>query len=117
MILPVRMLAFMTENDVRPVTIPDSYGHTVSDGLAAVFYHGQNESCLAADYHLRSKYCSVSMGDVIEWEGFGNFLVASLGFYKLADVEYAEYKNLPRRDDRGTMDRILWVMKKRSNVQ
>jgi hypothetical protein len=93
-IVNVRMLANHDGNSVvRPVKV----GYTDGSLLDGVFYYGQNEFC--DDENVTSKFCSVSVGDVIELPYDGdNYIVLPCGFYKLTDNEYDTYMNLPRED-------------------
>lgn len=90
----VHMLAFDEHNNVvRPVDVPESRltGKLV-DILDAVYYFGQNE------FQPKRLYCSVSAGDVIEWEGSHYMVCRPGGFRKLTPEELESYKAEPRRD-------------------
>lgn len=88
MIVKVRMLAFGEPGEVRNVMIPNETPE--AEVLDAVFHWGQN------DFQPQN-HCSVSMGDVIEWQD-GLHIVCSVGFRKLTAEEYAEYEAMDRRD-------------------
>lgn len=91
--IPVLMLAFSDEtDDFRLVDVPDEEvdGATLAEILERVFYWGQN------DFQPKQK-CSVSCGDVIQWDG-ENYLVCSIGFRKMTPDQMSEYKAIVRRD-------------------
>lgn len=91
MIVKVLMLAFH-DDTIREVNVPDSnYAVDSDEILHAVYKYGQNE------IQPIPKTCSVSIGDVIEWNG-KHHIVRPIGFSLLTDDELAQYKSLPRQD-------------------
>lgn len=102
----VRMLAFM-DGEIREVNLPDdefARCEGTLDVLSLTFRYGQN------DFQPINDRCSVSVGDVIEYDG-GLYVVCTTGFRKLSQQEYDEYLKVERPS------RSLHVMMKmKSNV-
>ena len=91
----VEMLAFGDKDEIREVTLPEGEAT-----LELIYMHGQNE--VQPLYHP-----SVSMGDVIQFEG-QKWIVAAVGFKALSDEQYTAYVATERRD-RGYVYRdLLW---------
>lgn len=87
MIVNVRMTAFM-DGEIRAVNIPDD---TPADNvLDEVFRLGQN------DFQPIKDRCSVSVGDVIEYDGL--HMVGAIGFFKITDEQFKELMAMPRRE-------------------
>lgn len=93
MIFKVRMLAFGDPGDVREVDVPDeeisrktTKTSTQSFMLELIFKYGQN------DFQPK-KMPSVSMGDVIEYDG-KLFVVCALGFNELKAEKLALYEEM-----------------------
>jgi len=88
MIVNVHMLAFMN-GEIRPVELP---GEIVAfkSVLDEVFHYGQNDFC--EDTELRQKCCSVSAGDVIELNNGEYWFIRMVGFKKMTQKEFDEYK-------------------------
>jgi hypothetical protein len=82
----VEMLAFGDHDEIRIVSIPEDK----EQSLENVFYYGQN------DFQPKP-HPSVSVGDVINYEN-EKYLVAGIGFKKLNQDEYENYKSLSRRE-------------------
>ena len=86
----VLMLAFNEDtNKVRTVDVPDTKltGKAKHD-LGYIFHFGQN------DFQNDPSHYSVSMGDVIEYNG-EYFLVKMVGYQRLTSDELDRYKALP----------------------
>lgn len=89
MIFKVEMLAF-GDGQIREVGVLHPTLDDRENLLDQIYYFGQND--------FQPKRCpSVSVGDIIHLDN-EKHIVASLGFRKLSDEEYAEYKASPRRD-------------------
>jgi len=82
----VEMLAFGEPDEIRIVNIPNN----VEPSLENIFYYGQN------DFQPKA-HPSVSVGDVINYQN-EKYLVAGIGFKKLNQDEYENYKSLNRRE-------------------
>jgi hypothetical protein len=85
----VHMVAFSEHDSIRTVTLPEEHtvGKSSQDLLDLVFHYGQN------DFSPSDEHYSVSVGDVIELEGF--YLVLSIGFKKISEGEFEEYLKTP----------------------
>ena len=88
----VEMLAYHNEpNKTRGVDVGT---YDPADGLDAllnkVFYYGQN------DFQPIINCCSVSVGDVINFEG-QKYLILPIGFQRMTPEEYKEYRECSRR--------------------
>lgn len=93
----VQMFAFQPEFCRRPVDVPQetylNYG--IRNLLDQIYHFGQNE------IQPVEGICSVSTGDVIEipmGDTIDFYLVQTLGFEKLTQQEYNNYRSLNRED-------------------
>lgn len=82
----VEMLAFGDPGEIRIVSIPDDK----EQSLENVFHYGQN------DFQPKA-HPSVSVGDVVTYQN-EKYLVSGIGFKKLNQTEYENYKSLGRRE-------------------
>ena len=88
----VEMTAFEGNGIFREVTIPDEESNKTGDDLLeAVFKYGQN------DFQFGGGRISVSTADVIHLNG-EKWLILGIGFKKLTDEEYRQYRETPIRD-------------------
>ncbi len=97
MIVEVEMLAFMGNDFIRIVDIPDEEYDTAEKLSVPVYYWGQN------DFQPRPQRCSVSAGDVFPFKD-KKHLFLSFGICQLSDTEYQEYRSIDRRE------RLFWRM-------
>ena len=91
----VEMLAFGDKDEIREVTLPEGEAT-----LELIYMHGQNEV-------QPLDHPSVSMGDVIQFEG-QKWIVAAVGFKALSDEQYTAYVATERRDRGHVYRDLLW---------
>ena len=85
----VHMTAFMN-GEIREVNVPDEeLNGDVHDDLERIFYWGQN------DFQPIKDRCSVSSGDVIDYNG-QLYLILMAGFRKLSAEQFEHYKSVDR---------------------
>lgn len=96
----VHMLAYQPEYCIRVVSVPEHVVQESSDEeiLEKIFYYGQN------DFQLQNM-CSVSMGDVIEYEE-KLYVVCCIGFRQISKEQFEEYKAMERRDRQ--FSNLIW---------
>lgn len=90
----VHMLAYQPEYKTRIVEVPEDQLRKTSSGeevLSMIFHFGQN------DFRPVPDTCSVSMGDVIEYDG-KLYLIKPIGYAKMTIEQYTKYVQMPRRD-------------------
>ena len=84
--ITVHMFAFMN-GKTREVKVPDQVlVGTTDHKLNQIYYYGQN------DFHP-SDMCSVSMGDIIEYDG-ELYLNKMIGFEKMTKGQFDLFKDL-----------------------
>ena len=87
----VEMLAFGRPEEIRIVEVPnDKITEDTNRNLEMVFEFGQNE-------FQPQNHPSVSVGDVIQYND-EKYLVKNIGFKKLTETEYQNYKNINQKD-------------------
>ena len=97
----VHMLAFM-KGEIREVNVPDeNLGEDVNSDLEEIFKFGQN------DYQPIKGRCSVSSGDVIDYNG-QLYLIAMAGFRKMSAEQFENYK----KTDRDTKFKLMFEEEK-----
>lgn len=84
----VEMLAFGKKNELREVEIPDDI--PMYTALDEVYHWGQNE-------HQPQPHPSVSVGDVIRWEG-AKYMICPFGFRQMCEAEYKDYLKVPQTE-------------------
>jgi hypothetical protein len=88
----VHMLAFGAPGQIREVTVFDEFDSTtpVNEVLELIYKYGQND-------FQPQECCSVSMGDVIEYEG-AYYLILGTGFIHLSVEGFEAYKKIDRSE-------------------
>lgn len=91
----VRMTAFMNSNEnfysIRKVKVnATDLTDSVSSNLDKIFVAGQN------DFNPVPNCCSVSSGDVIEYDQ-KLYCIVSVGFVQITEEEFNEYMKIERR--------------------
>jgi len=85
----VHMTAFMN-GEIREVNVPDeNLGEDIHSDLEEIFKFGQN------DFQPIKDRCSVSAGDVIDYNG-QLYLILMAGFRKISAKQFEHYKSVDR---------------------